>query len=141
MSDTKAKISQFEKVQNCQEDDFEKKRQRAKFDSKLSKFQGNGDTLQHNGPSEVKNKAKYFADIPAAEARLKEAQVRKASFDQVKLGFERHCSVSEKEQSKLQSTLEIFTHDPTKEEEEERRREEEARRKEEFQEKSKAFQN
>ena len=111
MSDAKSKISLFEQVQKQNKpEDWERKRQRAKFESKLNKFQGQGSVdltststsvnsvtsalrrasvdVENREPKVVRDRAKYFADVKAAHEEEKAAQERKISFDQMKHGFD-----------------------------------------------------
>lgn len=109
MSDAKSRISHFEQVQKQNKpEDWEKKRQRAKFESKLNKFQSQGSVdltstsvnsvtsalrrasvdVENREPKVVRDRAKYFADVKAAHEEEKAAQERKISFDQMKLGFD-----------------------------------------------------
>ena len=120
MADAKSRISHFEQVQKSNKpEDWEKKRQRAKFESKLSKFQSQGSVdltsssgggvnlvtsalrrasvdVENREPKVVRDRAKYFADVKAAHQEEKAAQERKISFDQMKLGFDQgdYCCAS-----------------------------------------------
>ena len=152
-SDTKKKISQFEKASKVKVLTDEEMRKKAKFNAKLGRFENacavaNGSApaaprpgvMERKDSTEVMNKAKFFVDAATTNAQKddqdrqeKEMQARKDSFNKMKAGFEAEDASAAK--------AAFSSYDEMKEEEERKRREEEAERAEEDRRKKEEFKN
>ena len=101
MSYAKSIASQFEKASKVKTVTMEEQRQRAKFESRRSKFEVTSDRPGAPTPanhmerrhSEVARKASLFSggestgDVEARERAEREAKERKASYDKARMGF------------------------------------------------------
>ncbi len=99
VSDTKKKISQFEKASKVKVLSDEEQRKKAKFNAKLGRFEnacavangsapapmpGRKPSMDRKDSTEVLNKAKFFVDV-AATSQAKEEQERAEKEAQVRI--------------------------------------------------------
>ena len=145
------KIKEFEKASKVKQPTMEEQRQRARFDSRKSKFERNdsADFGSQRKTSDVMRKARDIIDLEAAAEREKDAKARRESFDKTRKGFASFSeSVDEPEEvnggGRVQASLLVFEENVDLEEQERRRQEEEEaarRRKEDFKNKAMMFQS